>query len=178
MLLEFELIYEVSLTLSRSESERTPHELTVHLGSNDDQGSVDGPLSASDFHNDLVVFNHIDAHVPILTHSVTRSTGYTLPQRSWQAPVTTTQNFPLSTPSSYNASTAATPDQSTYDSTSMAVYDHPTTTTLDELPVTTQYQLGRWVYENRHDETTVGFLLIRYLRTANCTLAYRSDGRI
>ncbi|KAF7901205.1 hypothetical protein EAF00_003426 [Botryotinia globosa] len=117
------------------------------------QGPIDGPLPASDFDNDRHVFNHTGAHIPIPTHLDTRSTGYDLSQWSWEAPIITTQTLPLPAPSSYNASTAAIAYHSTYDSPITAVYSLPTTTTLDDLPVTTQYQLGRWVYENRHDET-------------------------
>ncbi|TGO64811.1 hypothetical protein BCON_0005g00070 [Botryotinia convoluta] len=132
------------------------NETNLHLEAPEQvlQGPVDGPLSASDFDNDFIVFDHIGAHVPIPTHFDTRSTGYTLPQWSWEAPVTTPQTVALSTPSSYNASTAAIAYQSTYDSPITAVYSHPTTTTLDDLPVTTQYQLERWVYENSHDDIT------------------------
>ncbi|KAF7887173.1 uncharacterized protein EAF02_003820 [Botrytis sinoallii] len=118
------------------------------------QGPVDGPLSASDFNNDLIEFRHIGAHVPNPTHFDTRFTRHTLPQWSWEAPVTTPQTIALSTSSSYNASTAAIAYQSPYDSPVTEVYSRPTATTLDTLPATTQYQLERWVYENDHDEVT------------------------
>ncbi|KAF7944575.1 uncharacterized protein EAE97_005208 [Botrytis byssoidea] len=117
------------------------------------QGPIDSPLPASDFHNDDNVFHHTGAHIHIPTHFDTRSTGYDLSQWSWEALIVTTQTVPLSAPSSYNASTAAIAYDSTHDSPITAIYSHPTTTILNDLPVTTQYQLGRWVYENRHDET-------------------------
>ncbi|KAF7900547.1 uncharacterized protein EAF01_007849 [Botrytis porri] len=118
------------------------------------QGLVDGLLPASDFDNDPKVFYHLGAQFPIPVHFNTQSAGYTLPQLSWKAPVITTQTIALSTPSSYNASTVAIAYQSTYDFPVTADYSHPTTTTLDTLPVTTQYQLERWVYENDRDEMT------------------------
>lgn len=142
------------------------------------QGPVDGLLSASDFENDLRVFDHLGAHIPTAIHFDAQSAGYTSPQWLWEAPVTTTQTIALSTPSSYNALTAAIAYRGTYDSPISTVYSQPTTTTLDTLPVTIQYQLERWAYENRHDEITVGLLLIRFLRTTNCSLACRSNGRI
>ncbi|TGO58649.1 hypothetical protein BOTNAR_0177g00110 [Botryotinia narcissicola] len=118
------------------------------------QGPIDGSLPASDFHNDNNVFHHTGAHIHIPTHFDTRSTGYDLLQWSWEAPIMTTQTVPLSAPSSYNDPIAAIAYDSTHYSPITAIYSHPTTTTLNDLPVTTQYQLGRWVYENRHDETT------------------------
>ncbi|KAM0148400.1 hypothetical protein ACHAQE_009848 [Botrytis cinerea] len=118
------------------------------------QGPVDGPLSASDFENDLGVFDHLGAHIPTAIHFDAQSAGYTSPQWSWEAPVTTTQNITFSTPSSYNASTTAIAYRGTYDSPISTVYSQPTTATLDTLPVTIQYQLERWAYENRHDEIT------------------------
>ncbi|KAF7956819.1 hypothetical protein EAE96_004145 [Botrytis aclada] len=213
----------------KSRSERTSDELTTHLGSNGQgnlhleaqeqvlQGPFEEPLSASDFDdypirfdhmgahlhiptdfgndpivfdqmdahvhiptdfgNDSIVFDHMGAQVHIPTDFDTRSTGYTLPQGSWEAPITTTQTVALSTPSAYNASTAAMAYQSNHHSPTTTVYSNPTTTTIVTLPVTTQYSLQRWVYENGHDEVTVGFLLMGNLRTSNCSLVYRSNGR-
>ncbi|KAF5874359.1 uncharacterized protein Bfra_004365 [Botrytis fragariae] len=53
------------------------------------QGPVNVPLSASDFDNDRNLFHHIGVHFPIPTHFETQFTGYTLPQWSWELPVTT-----------------------------------------------------------------------------------------
>ncbi|TEY83152.1 hypothetical protein BOTCAL_0025g00110 [Botryotinia calthae] len=126
------------------------------------QGPVDGLLSASAFENDLRVFDHLGAHIPTAIHFDAQSTGYTSPQWSWEPPVTATQTIALSTPSSYNASTAVINYQSTCDSPTKTVYSHPTTTTLDTLPVSTQYQLERWVYENGRDEATLADQMERY----------------
>lgn len=54
-------------------------------------------------------------------------------------------------------------DQSTYDYPATGTYDYQTITALDTLPNTTQYQLGKWVYENRNSEISVSFLLVKRL---------------
>ncbi|KAF7872579.1 hypothetical protein EAF04_003499 [Stromatinia cepivora] len=124
------------------------------------QDIVDRPLTANNF-TDTLAFHHMGARFPMSSYAETNFTRYTERQLFCENIITTPQTVAYSTFPSYNAAHARIPYQITYTSPITTIHNH-LATTLEDVPVTTQFQLSEWMYENRVEEMSFADRMARH----------------